>query len=67
MQSSAIESMDYQFIDGKPRLDITFKTGGVYRYYDVPLSVFNGFANADSHGKYFQSNIRGQFKFEKVS
>lgn len=67
MQSTAIESMDYQFNDGKPRLDITFKSGGKYRYFDVPLSVFNGFANADSHGKYFQTNIRGQFKFEKIS
>lgn len=67
MISSAIEQMDYQFNDGKPMLDIEFKSGGKYRYFDVPLSVFNGFANADSRGRFFQESIRGQFKFEKLS
>jgi hypothetical protein len=66
MQSTSIESMEYQIIDGQPRLDITFKTGSKYRYFGVPLSVFNLFANADSHGKFFQSNIRSQYKFEKI-
>lgn len=67
MTSTAIELMDYQFNDGKPQLDITFKSGGKYRYYDVPLSIFNAFANADSRGRYFQTNIRGQFKFERLA
>lgn len=66
MTSSAIESMDYQFNDGIPQLEITFKSGGKYKYLDVPLSVFNELANADSHGRYFQKNIRGRFKFERV-
>ena len=66
MTSSAIELMDYQFNDGRPELEITFKSGGKYKYLDVPLSVFNELANADSHGRYFQKNIRGRFKFERA-
>lgn len=66
MISTAINNMDYQFNDGKPMLDIEFKSGGKYRYFDVPLSVFNGLANADSRGRFFQDNIRGQFKFERL-
>jgi len=66
MQSSAIESVDYQTNNGSPWLDVTFKSGGKYRYLDVPLSVFNELANAESYGRFFQNNIRGQFKFEKL-
>lgn len=66
MQSSAIESVDYQIIDGIPKLEISFKSGGKYSYFNVPLSVFNEFANANSHGRFFQEKIRGQFKFKKI-
>lgn len=66
MKSTAIESMDYSLCDGRPQLDITFKSGGSYRYFDVPLSAFNALANADSRGRHFQNNIRGQFKFERL-
>ena len=66
MQSSAIKSLEYQFVDGRPQLDIVFKSGGVYRYFDVPLSIFNQLVNAESHGKFFQKNIRGNYKFERM-
>lgn len=67
MTSTAIEVMEYSLKDGRPNLEITFKSGTKYRYIDVPLSIFNGFANADSRGRFFQNNIRGQFKYEKLA
>ena len=43
-------------------LDIEFKSGGRWRYFDVPMDTFVGFLRAGSKGKYFLSSIKGKFK-----
>jgi len=34
-------------------LMLTFGTGSVWHYYDVPFEIYSGFIKAPSHGKYF--------------
>ena len=47
-------------------LEIEFKTtGAVWQYYDVPENVFNEMMNG-SIGKYFHSNIKGQYAESQV-
>ncbi len=47
-------------------LEIEFKsTGAVWQYYDVPENVFNEMMNG-SIGKYFHSNIKGQYSEGQV-
>ena len=41
--------------------------GSLYLYDNVPAEVFNGFASAQSTGKYFGEHIKGQFSFRKLS
>lgn len=52
-------------------LEIEFTTGAVYRYADVPLPVWSEFmrrkASGESIGKYFNSNVKGTYKYHKVS
>jgi hypothetical protein len=69
MKSSAIEKINYQIYDitnNKYSLDITFKSGDKYRYFDVPLSVLNEFMNSDSFGKFFQKSIKNNYKYIKI-
>ena len=48
-------------------LEVEFKTGAVYRYYDVPQSVYDGLMSADSHGKYLDVYIqKGGYRYSQV-
>jgi KTSC domain len=42
-------------------LQLEFHSGAVYRYFDVPLSIYQQLMAADSKGSYFNHSIRGCF------
>lgn len=50
----------------KKHLEVEFQTGVVYRYFDVPNKVYSSLIEADSVGKYFWSNIREKYEYERV-
>jgi KTSC domain len=57
--SSVIKSADY---DPEARtLDIIFRTGRRYTYFDVPEAVFDALITASSAGEYFNMHIRDQY------
>lgn len=61
--SSNIASVDWD----AGTLDVKFKTGDKYRYFEVPHFYYEDFLNADSKGKYFDQKIKkGGFKYEKL-
>ncbi|RTY84798.1 KTSC domain-containing protein [Flavobacterium sp. ZB4P23] len=47
-------------------LEVQFKHGGVYQYFDVPENVYEELMNADSHGVYFSANIRNDYEYQKM-
>lgn len=56
VESSNINSIGY---DSKNEiLEIEFNHGAVYQYFDVPENVYEALMNADSHGRYFDRNIK---------
>lgn len=48
-------------------LEIQFRSGGVYRYYDVPQAVHREFMSSISKGRYFYNAIKGAFRYRKVA
>jgi hypothetical protein len=42
---------------------ITFKSGGVYAYYNVPQKVYDDLIAAQSAGRYFHDHIEGKYPF----
>lgn len=42
------------------------KKNTVYAYTGVPTHVHDGFIKAESKGKYFHQNIRGQFEYGRI-
>lgn len=63
--SSLIARYGYDTATSTMQLD--FHNGGLYRYHEVPLAVFTEFLRARSKGKFFLQNIKGPYKYEKVS
>lgn len=56
----------YHYNSSSMELIIRFRSGTGYCYYDVPLSVVTGLLAADSHGSYFGSNIRNNFRYTQL-
>lgn len=62
--SSNIASIGYD--ESSETLEIEFKNGGVYQYFDVPERVYKGIMSASSHGEYLAQNIKGHYRYSKV-
>lgn len=54
--SSNLKSVGY---DGTSRtLEVEFKEGRVYQYFDVPASIYQGLMSAESHGSYLDKKVK---------
>lgn len=62
--SSNVESIRYY--EDSETLEIEFKNGATYQYFDVPQSVYNELENADSVGGYLASRIKGMYRYSRV-
>lgn len=58
-QSVAIKSFDYDA--EKKILKIEFNQGGIYKYLDVPASIYQGMKDTPSIGQYFNTQIKDRF------
>ncbi len=61
--SSNLESVGYD--SNTSTLEIEFHSG-LYEYYNVPQSIYNGLMAATSKGSYFHQNIKDVFSFKKL-
>jgi hypothetical protein len=64
MPSSVIRAWTYD--EAARRLVITFTSGDVYAYLDVPPMIADGLKAAFSKGRFFAERIRDRFAFERV-
>ena len=48
-------------------LELTFKNGAVWHYFDFPESLWYEFEAAESKGTFFHAEIKDQFSESKVS
>jgi KTSC domain len=65
VQSSALERVSYDEV--AHTLCATFReTGRTYIYQDVPQEIYDSLIFADSLGSYFNTHIRGHFRFREI-
>lgn len=65
VESSNIKSIGYDEIMNI--LQVEFKNGSIYNYFDIPKIIYTNLINAESHGKYLDKYIKKSgFKYEKV-
>lgn len=64
VESSDVVSIGY---DAKERtLEVEFREGRLYCYFDVPQDIYEHFLKADSYGGYFNSYINGHYRYRRV-
>ena len=64
VESSAISQIDYDA--GRAKLLVRFMSGERYVYVGVPGEVHRSFVQADSKGRFFQTQIRGRYPFNRL-
>ena len=47
-------------------LEVYFRGGHIYQYFDVPQRVYDGLRKAASPGGYLNREIRGQYRYARV-
>jgi hypothetical protein len=62
--SSNLQSIRYS--EKKEELTVTFRSGGIYRYFDVEPETIAELKFADSKGQYFFTRIRDNYRYEIV-
>ena len=48
-------------------LYLRFRSGDVYRYFEFSNDDYQQFLSAESKGRYFLSNIRNCFRYERLA
>jgi lysyl-tRNA synthetase class 2 len=65
MPSSVIADIEYNA--GRQRLRVTFVTGRIYEYVDVPEDVASSFQSAFSKGTFFNVFVRDRYDFKELT
>ncbi|MFD3166436.1 KTSC domain-containing protein [Herpetosiphon sp. NSE202] len=65
VDSSNLASVGYDPTD--QTLEIEFNNRSIYQYSNVPEEVYAELMSADSHGRYFNHNIKGAYPYRQVS
>ena len=64
MPSTVVARFHYDAIEHSLR--ITFVSGLVYEYKDVPENIYEALRSAKSKGSYLNHHIKGHYKFVRV-
>lgn len=49
----------------KKIMQVEFKNGSIYEYYDIPHAIYTRFRLSESQGKFLHSTIAKSFKYKK--
>jgi hypothetical protein len=47
-------------------LEIEFVNGNIYQYFDIPESLHTEFVSSASHGQFFNTQIKGHYRYAKL-
>lgn len=64
MPSSVVAAMEYN--DEAQILRITYTSGAVYDYRNVPPDVYEEMKDADSKGTFLNYEIKGKYRYKRV-
>lgn len=47
-------------------LEVVFRNGGIYQYFDIPKQEYESLLGAASIGEYLNRNIKGRYRYARV-
>ena len=69
MDRLAVDSTTLAWVGYSPNqgvLELGFRTGKAYVYFEVPLQIYLELLRADSKGRYFNLHIRNHFRVQPL-
>ncbi len=64
LESSFLKAVGYD--KNYKRMELHFSDGQQYEYYHVPVQVFDSFLAAESHGRFYNACVKGQYDETKI-
>lgn len=64
VSSTNVEAIGYD--QDTQTLQVEFKNGSNYQYFDVPEKIFYELRDASSIGAYLSANIKGVYRFSRL-
>jgi antitoxin (DNA-binding transcriptional repressor) of toxin-antitoxin stability system len=65
VKSTSVASVGYNELSGT--LEIEYRNGSLYRYYDVPEQVYTDLMAASSLGRFINKKIKPYFTYKKIA
>ena len=54
------------FDEESQTLQIEFKNGAAYQYFDVPEAIYKGLLGAPSVGQFLNQQVKGSYRYSRV-
>jgi hypothetical protein len=64
VESTTLAAVGYD--EAQNLLELEFRSGAIYQYFEVPVDVHEQLLGAASGGSYFNRIIRGRFRYRLV-
>ena len=64
VDSSSLASISYD--ETSHTLEVEFRNGSLYAYFDVPDSAYAALLAADSKGQHFNASIRSCYPYSRI-
>ncbi|HEX9658371.1 MAG TPA: KTSC domain-containing protein [Bacteroidota bacterium] len=64
VQSSSVSELGYD--PDTMTLEVSFRKGDVYRYFDVPQVLYDELIHSDSVGKFLNSHIKNYYHYTRL-
>ena len=64
VSSSNLAEIGYDY--STQTMEVCFKSGHIYQYFDVPRGVYDELMRAESPGGYLSSVVKGRFRYARV-
>ena len=64
LKSTSLRAVAYH--DQLALLELEFRSGAIYHYFDVSTSIYKALLRAESKGRYFNQYIRNSFTCAKI-
>lgn len=64
VSSSSLAEIGYD--SSTQTMEVCFKSGRIYQYFDVPQVIYDELMTAESPGGYLNSRVKGEFRYARV-
>ena len=64
VESSNISEVGYD--EGSQTLEVLFRNGRMYQYFDVPPEVYQELVQSKSCGRYLSQQVKGRYRYARV-